>query len=311
MNISLSLYYRGPPYLEGTPATTPWGPGVGSSLTGYQWDYNVYSLASAIIEVAAAVTAGIDYFYVFNGLIYVVLTDHTTLEVGALPTVEWNAKGAWLPNTAYNVNDEFYYNGAAYVVLQPYPGAATFNANAVNGSAQRYFSPPIIEVPPTDITYEESSPLENGQVLTWSSVLGAYTNENPTQPAPVTVTLTASQIANAHGTPIQILPAPGVGFANQVISAYYSFDFNTTAFSSSGATAGLFYGANGSFPADNGDADLPSEGASSVYTSYGSTGPFTSSGVANKAVDYYNSGTNYHGGNGTMKITVVYEIVPV
>ena len=57
-----------------------------------------------------------------------------------------------------------------------------------------------------------------------------------------TVTLTSSQILNLKGTPILIIPTPGVGYFNHVKGMFYKLNFTTTAYTLPGiGDFGLFY----------------------------------------------------------------------
>ena len=127
----------------------PWGGGQGSNLTPTQVDTNFWILFSTLQQVQANIPlVEIAYFEVVGSTFYVVFTNHEVLGPYQLPQWEPNFVGEWQPNTPYNLNDSFYYNGLVYLVIfQGYPGAPTFNPFANDGLGHNYFSTPILGSP--------------------------------------------------------------------------------------------------------------------------------------------------------------------
>jgi hypothetical protein len=259
--LTIGLIFRGPPYYEGTPTTTPWGAGQGADWSGYQLDSNFYALQQGLLTLAAAMPNGeiVDVFQDGNEF-FLVLSNHEQIGPINLPT--------------------------AVLAMEDLSDWST------------------------------STPLAAGQVPTWTG--SEWTNQAPVSGGVIIsdpITLTASQIENLGTSPITIIEAPGAGYAISVIQTIYSFEFGTTEFSGSGSNAGLFYGGNETYPADTSDGNAPIE-ASSIVNSAPGIGIFGSVSIppadmANQPIKYCNFGTEYSGGDGTMKITVLYAKVPV
>jgi hypothetical protein len=114
-----------------------WGYGKGSNLTAPEVDNNfwyLFSLLTAIQDHNAS-GADIDYFSesVDGTQFFVHLTDHRVLGPYALPQSQWHFKGVWAAGTPYLINDTFFINGTAYLVLIAHTSAGTFDPNATDG----------------------------------------------------------------------------------------------------------------------------------------------------------------------------------
>jgi hypothetical protein len=123
-----------------------WGTGVGRPLTAAEFDENIYTV-KGIAETAAAQTpVSIDDFAVDGTNFWVNLTDGSTAGPYALPVNALNARGEWLADTAYAVNDTIYISGtaSAYVVKYAHTSAAVFNENATNGDGQYLYGKIVV-----------------------------------------------------------------------------------------------------------------------------------------------------------------------
>ena len=128
----------------------PWGHGAGL-LTLNQFDTNFWTIWQIYEDVAAgAGGAEIDYFEMVGTSLYVHMTNHTILGPYPLPLWQPVVRGEWQPDTAYNFNDSFYFNGATYLVLVAHTSQATFSA-AYTISGQNVYSQPILVTPGNSI----------------------------------------------------------------------------------------------------------------------------------------------------------------
>ena len=202
-------------------------------------------------EIASFTIAG-DFAYSINGTFTATLTDGTTIGPDAFPFPMWLSAGAWQANTPYLVGNTFYIDGAVYGVIYPYPGAATFDAGATDGHGHNYFSPPIFvnpsDVLPTggttgqylgkasdtdyDVTWYTpeltacadvviTSPLENGQALTWNG--SNWTNENAATPSLTLEELTDVVVTTpADGDLLSWNGADWINLAQSALSIFFS-----------------------------------------------------------------------------------------
>jgi hypothetical protein len=137
-------------------------------------------------------------------------------------------------------------------------------------------------------------------------------------PGPLTLTtdpivVSSDELSNIDSHPIPILEPPGAGLYYLIVDTIYQLDFGTTPYANSGSdNGGIFYGSpsleNG---ADDGDATLPTMTESYLYSSDGyMDGPL--SGIENTGLFYgIPPGSGYSGGDGTLTITVSYQILTV
>lgn len=165
-----------------------------------------------------------------------------------------------------------------------------------------------------DLFYDVQS-VGSGGVKVTASQLATYLSSKFGLVNKTTVTLTSSQILNAATTPITVVPA----VANSIVSvlqSFYIYDYNTTTYTGpSAGEAGLFYQISGfpsfSVPADSGgDGGIPLNGVSYSNQSLNGQALAATASIADIPVVYGNTGTNYSGGNGTMKIIVYWTTVP-
>src|ERR1035438_10544916 len=149
------------------------------------------------------------------------------------------------------------------------------------------------------------------------------TAATPSTPSPIlvaTVTLTAAQLLALSSTPVQIIPAPGVG--NYLFPQYYtmSYHFGGTAFSSPAHTNDCYF-TLGSPPATTSNevmvyawAAVTSgiiEATQSVVF-FGICGEgLIPSTVANNAPLMFSAPNALTLGNGVLVITVHYAVLPV
>jgi len=133
------------------------------------------------------------------------------------------------------------------------------------------------------------------------------------------VTLTKAQILAANATPVTIVPAPGTGRAIIVLFAIYEALFGTTPYTDGG---GLYYGSVNfgggiAVVADGGDGGVLAQNPPNIFV-LGSNASFTASGPVGGATGYlsnqavvYTSNGGLTGGDGGLRITVVYNTVPL
>src|SRR6266566_4096149 len=110
-----------------------WGAGAGRLLHDYEVDGNFWDHQQRITTLETEVAAGgvhIIEFSVVGDQFYVHMSDSTTLGPYTLPELRWVFKGAWLPLTAYAINDVVTANGSVYIVLIAHTSAATFDPGA-------------------------------------------------------------------------------------------------------------------------------------------------------------------------------------
>ncbi len=111
---------------------TKWGTGKGARLTSVEGDTNLWDIVVRLL--ALEVDAGqIDYGYTVGSDLYFRTTNHHVIGPIALPTAKWNARGEWLPNTQYFVNDTVAQDGTAYLVMIDHTSAAYFDPYATVG----------------------------------------------------------------------------------------------------------------------------------------------------------------------------------
>lgn len=120
---------------------TRWGAAnSGGPLTGQQFDENMWWTYTQIVALNARPTPSeIAYFVLVGDQLSVVMTDHSTRGPYTIPTSAFRFRGAWLPDTAYLVNDVFTINGSTYIVLFNHTSASTFSAGANDGLGHNYY----------------------------------------------------------------------------------------------------------------------------------------------------------------------------
>lgn len=147
-----------------------------------------------------------------------------------------------------------------------------------------------------------------------SGVFGQQQGGGPVQTA--TVTLTSAQLQHLHGTPVQLIAAPGAGQALFIQNVFYQYKAGGTPYT---VVDGSFQLSEGASPyISNGTLNAP--GASFIdqptsqvtVVSYNSNYTFSQSAIENQALSIYNnsgSGTEWSGGNGTVTVTVYYAVI--
>ena len=118
-----------------------WGTGQGFNLSPAQVDINFWDLIQRMIaqEARPDPSAGIAYFSINGTMMYVHMTDGTTLGPYELPVATFLDRGVWAPLTAYNKMNTFTINGGLYVVVFDHISAATFDPGANDGAGNDYY----------------------------------------------------------------------------------------------------------------------------------------------------------------------------
>jgi hypothetical protein len=123
----------------------------------------------------------------------------------------------------------------------------------------------------------------------------------------ISANLTASQIANASVTPVMIIPAPGAGLINLVVSAVYVYYFGTVGFGSGSGT--LCYLASN---ADDSDEGVFQNTHSVFYSGGQNWTTIALSDAENAAITYATNSNSYiGGGDGRGVIHVAYWTIGV
>ena len=118
-----------------------WGAGQGFNLSPAQVDINFWDLIQRMIaqEARPDPSAGIAYFSIDGVMLYVHMTDGTTLGPYQLPVATFQDRGGWTPDTPYSKMDTFNINGGLYVVVFDHTSAATFDPGANDGAGNDYY----------------------------------------------------------------------------------------------------------------------------------------------------------------------------
>jgi hypothetical protein len=164
--------------------------------------------------------------------------------------------------------------------------------------------------------------LKNGTNITISSdgVGGVTISQTASSIRSIQVPLTASQLKNLTTTPVELIPAPGAGFMIVPFFVVANYVYGGTAFGATGEVEIIFAGLAGKWP----QAIFPASGfltavssQVAVSTLYGpsttipAAGIFAVSTVANKALQASNSAGAINTGNGSLNLTIYYQIVAV
>lgn len=135
----MTLHYR-----ETDPVSARWSANTGGvKLSSFQGDENIYTLNAAIAAVAATVTPSRSISSITMSLANELtfhMSDSTLEGPFTIQFAPLNPRGAWLASTAYAVNDAFYINGTAYLVIFADPGQSSFDAGANDGLGHNYFA---------------------------------------------------------------------------------------------------------------------------------------------------------------------------
>lgn len=115
-----------------------WGAGVGRKLTNAEIDGNFYTLMQ---QIGALIESGADTRSIREidqsgaNTFLITYTDDTVDGPFVIPTSNWNFRGEWTHNTAYQAFDVFVYEGGVYLVLLPYISPSDdFDPNVNDGS---------------------------------------------------------------------------------------------------------------------------------------------------------------------------------
>jgi hypothetical protein len=148
----------------------PWGPGAGAPLSSPQVDGNFYDITTRVqfLELNAPTPVQITSFSAVGDQLYIHMSDGTVQGPLTLPTKRWFFRGAWLPNTAYAVDDAINGpDGVVYLVAMAHTSASTFDAGANDGHGNKYYLV-LLSIPGTNIpsgggtgyTLRKTSPLD-------------------------------------------------------------------------------------------------------------------------------------------------------
>ena len=120
------------------------------------------------------------------------------------------------------------------------------------------------------------------------------------------VSLTAAQIKTGNSVPITLITAPGAGFAIEVISALYNFQYGTVAFDSGGSQFEL-------------KTDTAAQkqmlsaavlnGTTSLFSKFDSSYVAATQIVDNKALTFKLSGADATVGDSTIDLYINYRII--
>jgi hypothetical protein len=142
-------------------------------------------------------------------------------------------------------------------------------------------------------------------------LIGSDANDQVVFPLQTSIAITSAQILALNTTPVQLIPAPGAGFAIALEALVLEMTRTSTQYTGGGAVGPVYAGATGTFLTANQMAAADVTGtAGSVTRLLGMGSP--SGGVsltANTAVQLFAGTGNFAAGTGTMKAFVVYSIV--
>lgn len=129
-----------------------WGSGVNRLLTDVECDGNNWAWL-ARMRAQEALTVGVGIASIVQtdpSTILVTMTDASTYTF-TLPTIALRFRGAWAPNTVYNINDVIYVSALStvYIVIWNHTSRATFDPGANDGSGHNYYQ--TILVTPSDV----------------------------------------------------------------------------------------------------------------------------------------------------------------
>jgi len=136
-----------------------------------------------------------------------------------------------------------------------------------------------------------------------------------------TVTVPSAQILTLSTKPVTIIPAPGSGRAIIVFFANYELLSYTVLYNPGGSPTGgsLFYGTNAGLAADGGDGGIGTRTTPNItldsnpVAANGTPLLTTTASIANLPVVWQllSSQQAYTSGDGSVRVTVVYTVVPI
>ena len=121
-----------------------WGFGKGSNLTAAEVDNNFYGHETRLQSLeghSGEANRSIDFISVdASNNMFITYTDSTVDGPFKLPVAAWNDAGNWQPSTSYvGQRDVFNAFGSVYLTLIDHVSAATFDANATDGSGHSLY----------------------------------------------------------------------------------------------------------------------------------------------------------------------------
>lgn len=131
----------------------PWGPGEGHDLVAVEVDTNFYELDQRVLllETSPPEAVSIESFEVIGNQLFIHLTNYAVEGPFELPSVNFQPRGLWQPETNYEVNDLVSNAGVLYIVPTAHLSELTFDPGANNGSGGDYyavvFEAPEIAIP--------------------------------------------------------------------------------------------------------------------------------------------------------------------
>jgi hypothetical protein len=162
-----------------------------------------------------------------------------------------------------------------------------------------------------------SAPGASGNVLTSNGTI--WTSASPSGPLSLnsfSVTLTSSQIKAIHGTPIQLVAAPGAAKAIILVSwfSYMSYGGTNAFVAAAAQTIGIYYGTTVSAATGTANASITATGPRDDFgpiTAIATTG---AASIRNTALNAFNPVATEITGNAaadnTVTLTGLYIIVP-
>jgi hypothetical protein len=127
------------------------------------------------------------------------------------------------------------------------------------------------------------------------------------------VTVSSAQLLTLNTAPVTIVPSPGPGFAINVNGVVIEALRGSVAYTGGGAVGPVYAGATGTFLTTNQMAATDVTGAAGQTTRV-LTAAAPAGGTAltpNTAVQLFAGTGNFAAGNGTMKVHVDYNLIPV
>lgn len=154
-----------------------------------------------------------------------------------------------------------------------------------------------------------------GQILTSNGAGAAPTFQGPGGVSPnfqvVTGSLTNSQIKNLHGTPVQLLPAPGAGNVIYIESAAFKLNYggNNAFTTSGGAFIAIYYNTSSQFGTVAAMQTSLTQTANTI-TFMPQTQPVTPyANAVNAPLNFFNPSATEIAGNAANNNTISYNIV--
>ncbi len=251
-----------------------------------------------------------------------------------------DAGKAWIYNGTSSGSNEAvatiaasgYFNDAQVILTDYFPSGVTGTQGAlavndliqVNGNDANGLY--IVTSITTNVTVASFTPIgsigtsniDNGAVTTVKIASGAITNAllAPGLVQAVNVTMNTAAVVGAYDTPVQIIPAPGVGYAIMLLSAQFITEVST-AFATGGdaqlqyantANAGGLVALDATTPS----AEITAS-ASQVYTQYGlpTTTATATADITDLGIYFTNAtGAFTNGTSSTVTVCASYMVIP-